>query len=81
MKKFLSLLLAGVMALTMMTGCQQETNTPAETPAAPAESTDFPQLNDKPAKETEVAVIETEAGCTISSHCGPGTLGVLFIEN
>ena len=62
MKKFLSLLLAGVMALTMMTGCQQETNTPAETPAAPAESTDFPQLNDKPAKETEVAVIETEAG-------------------
>ena len=66
MKKFLSLLLAGVMALTMMTGCQQETNTPnetpSETPAAPVESTDFPQLNDKPAKETEVAVIETEAG-------------------
>lgn len=22
----------------------------------------------------------TRAGCTISSHCGPGTLGVLFIE-
>jgi fatty acid-binding protein DegV len=21
----------------------------------------------------------TRAGCTISSHCGPGTLGILFI--
>ena len=25
-------------------------------------------------------VIETRAGCVVSSHCGPGTLGVLFIE-
>ena len=25
-------------------------------------------------------VIETTAGCTISAHCGPGTLGVLFIN-
>jgi len=24
-------------------------------------------------------VIETIAGCTISNHCGPGTLGVLFV--
>ena len=24
-------------------------------------------------------VVETEAGCTVSCHCGPGTLGVLFI--
>ena len=24
-------------------------------------------------------VLETTAGCTISSHCGPGTLGVLFM--
>lgn len=23
----------------------------------------------------------TEAGCTISCHCGPGTLGVLFVRN
>lgn len=23
----------------------------------------------------------TRAGCTVSSHCGPGTLGVLFIES
>lgn len=23
-------------------------------------------------------IIETEAGCTISSHCGPNTLGILF---
>ena len=25
-------------------------------------------------------IIETRAGGVISSHCGPGTLGVLFIE-
>ncbi len=24
-------------------------------------------------------IIETNAGCTVSCHCGPGTLGVLFI--
>lgn len=24
-------------------------------------------------------IIETDAGCTISCHCGPGTLGVLFM--
>lgn len=22
-----------------------------------------------------------EAGCTVSCHCGPGTLGVLFVRN
>lgn len=27
-----------------------------------------------------VEVIETVAGCTISSHCGPGCLGVLFFK-
>lgn len=26
-------------------------------------------------------IIETRAGGVVSSHCGPGTLGVLFIEN
>jgi DegV family protein with EDD domain len=26
-------------------------------------------------------VIETKAGCTISSHCGPKTLGILFLRN
>lgn len=26
-------------------------------------------------------IIETRAGGVISSHCGPGTLGVLFIAN
>ncbi len=26
------------------------------------------------------SVVETVAGCTISSHCGPNTLGVLFIR-
>ena len=25
-------------------------------------------------------ILETRAGGVISSHCGPGTLGVLFIE-
>lgn len=25
-------------------------------------------------------IIETSAGCTVSSHCGPSTLGVLFIR-
>ena len=25
-------------------------------------------------------IYETEAGCTISCHCGPGTLGVLFVR-
>ena len=25
-------------------------------------------------------IIETKAGGVISSHCGPGTLGVLFLE-
>ena len=25
-------------------------------------------------------VLETSAGCTVSAHCGPGTLGVLFIK-
>ena len=25
-------------------------------------------------------IIETDAGCTVSSHCGPGTLGILFVE-
>ena len=25
-------------------------------------------------------VLETHAGCTVSCHCGPGTLGVLFIR-
>ena len=25
-------------------------------------------------------IVITRAGCTVSSHCGPGTLGVLFIE-
>ena len=27
-----------------------------------------------------VEIIETTAGCTVSSHCGPNTLGILFIR-
>lgn len=26
------------------------------------------------------AIVETEAGSTITSHCGPGTLGILYVE-
>ena len=26
------------------------------------------------------SIIETTAGCTVSCHCGPGTLGVLFVR-
>ncbi|HIZ56642.1 MAG TPA: DegV family protein [Firmicutes bacterium] len=26
-------------------------------------------------------IIETTAGCTITNHCGPGTLGILFLRN
>lgn len=26
-------------------------------------------------------ILETRAGCTVSSHCGPGTLGILFIRS
>ena len=25
-------------------------------------------------------VYETLAGCTVSCHCGPGTLGILFVR-
>lgn len=25
-------------------------------------------------------IVETQAGCTVSSHCGPNTLGILFIR-
>lgn len=25
-------------------------------------------------------ILETDAGCTVSNHCGPGTLGVLFLR-
>jgi len=25
-------------------------------------------------------IFETEAGCTVSCHCGPGTLGILFLK-
>lgn len=58
MKKWLALLLSGVMALTMMTGCQQET-TPSEESSSDMV---FPQLQEKPAQDSEVAIVETEAG-------------------
>ena len=27
------------------------------------------------------SIIETSAGCTVSCHCGPGTLGIIFVRN
>ncbi len=62
MKKWLSLLLAGVMALSMFSGCQQDkTDSQPETPASDTSDIQLPQL-DKPAKDSEVAIMETEAG-------------------
>ncbi len=61
MKKIFALLLAGVMALSMMTGCQQNSSSTEEKPATET-STSFPQLEDKPAQDSEVAIVETEAG-------------------
>jgi len=26
------------------------------------------------------AVVDTDAGCTVSCHCGPGTLGIIFVR-
>ena len=26
-------------------------------------------------------IYEATAGCTISSHCGPNTLGIIFLRN
>jgi fatty acid-binding protein DegV len=26
-------------------------------------------------------IYHTEAGCTVSCHCGPGTLGIVFVRN
>lgn len=26
-------------------------------------------------------ILETQAGCVISSHCGPGTVGILYMQN
>ena len=49
----------------MLTGCEQKSEeTPSETPSETVTTTSpaFPQLADKPAQDTEVAIIETEAG-------------------
>ena len=27
------------------------------------------------------SVLEVKAGCTVSCHCGPGTLGIIFVRN
>ena len=43
---------------------------------------DLQALAEKTVRELQPfeEVCITRAGCTVSSHCGPGTLGVLFIE-
>ena len=38
-------------------------------------------LNDKVAEIIpEANIVTTEAGAVISCHCGPGTIGILYIE-
>ena len=29
----------------------------------------------------EYKIVETKAGCVISTHCGEGTIGILYIVN
>ena len=46
---------------------------------------DYPDLVDKVKNEIRKyikfdEILETHAGCTVSSHCGPGTLGILFMR-
>ena len=44
-------------------------------------SEDGPALREKLLAETQAKeVIITQAGCVISSHCGPNTIGILFIK-
>lgn len=47
----------------------------------PVSDSDLAAVRDAVAQHSSFeTVIESEAGCTISCHCGPGTLGVLFIR-
>lgn len=73
MKKWLALLLAGAMAMAAMTACsnkeenntteKNETTQSSEEAKAPAQGeTVLPQLEEKPAKDAKVAIIETSAG-------------------
>lgn len=44
-------------------------------------SKDADYLKEELQKNIEVKeIIETQAGCVISSHCGPNTIGILYIE-
>lgn len=44
-------------------------------------SNDADFLKDELRKNLEVKeIIETQAGCVISSHCGPNTIGILYLE-
>lgn len=44
-------------------------------------SDDAEYLRTELAKHLQVKeIIETQAGCVISSHCGPNTIGILYIE-
>jgi DegV family protein with EDD domain len=44
-------------------------------------SNDADYLRNELTKHLDVnEVIETQAGCVISSHCGPNTIGILYIE-
>ena len=61
--------------------------TPAESPAGPAALELEAVCNAIPAAVEQVVrefgfqeVIHTVAGSTISCHCGPNTLGILFLR-
>ena len=49
----------------------------AETPAG-IEVTASARLADLRARIPFENIYHTRAGCTVSGHCGPGTLGILF---
>ena len=38
-----------------------------------------PYIIDKLKEKTDIPIMETYAGCVISSHCGKGTIGILYI--
>ena len=38
-----------------------------------------PYIIEKLKEKTNIPIMETFAGCVISSHCGKGTIGILYI--
>lgn len=72
--KALQGLLAGVLAEKMNISPERIFVTHSISPDAPTLQAELQ------AKTAAQAVIVSQAGCVISSHCGPNTIGILFIE-